>query len=713
MSMKKRHSPAVFAVSSLVLAIGLAQATSIESWNRDNVVTDLPNWPPGVEPSHVPGVTYDSKLYTGRERLESHGAVIWKEGSVVTPGAQVLTESPDVGRNCIITTGTNRADPNSAPKTCTDEFQSAKRVKLEALVAGAGAIPADPLDGIVLTDGKPLDMVFNASDVDDLARAYRVFKKYINATGQRMAGFVVELGFGTGSEFIPSSDGDGLRFSKRQKGQNPKIQDFNPLPFYSTPPGDSDLGSLMSAGLFGDAADNKNRTIDGYFGLPDGVLPWTNPTCNPDPSGTGRAYYDLLVQNEDRIETAGNVQGLHYCLFGNMLPQGQLPLGFFWDGDGDPVTDADTIADWDGSGNSPACGGMPCWETYVVLDTDSTSATYGDPVLDGNGNFTRPDNPPVAVPQQVIDFWVANPEPEVPDGSQFYFITELDDMGLVNNNYHITVESIDGWPTYDPASGAATFTLRSSNLGEGQAFAAPWLASLPPEMAPEPLASDVAITLDMADAVDEGTEVPVGVAVSTATGQPAASGQIFGEATDPDTGKAVASLFGVFADLMEGTSLPFAFNWLVTDPTGLPDRVIWTARAIVDGGDPEMGDNQAEAEVVINAAPTPVDVSLDSLEVPRNVKSGETEAIKVVILNSEEALEAASGTVTVEADGDLMILDFADLQAGEAREFTFDWTAPTVTRREDVAWLARVSAAGDSDPTNDVASATTRVTPAR
>jgi hypothetical protein len=193
------------------------------------VVSDLP--------PHVPGVTYDSKLFTGSDRTETDGAVIWKEGSVVSPGAQVLTDSPATGDNCIITTGTNRAAPDpKPPKTCKDPFQSAKRVKLEAREAGTGAIVPDPQGSVGLLDGQPLDMVFEVSALDDLARTYRVFKKYINTTEKRMDAFVVELGFGTGADFIPSGTGDGLKFTKRKQGGNPNPNDFDPLPFYSSPP---------------------------------------------------------------------------------------------------------------------------------------------------------------------------------------------------------------------------------------------------------------------------------------------------------------------------------------------------------------------------------------------------------------------------------------------------------------------------------------------
>jgi hypothetical protein len=693
--------------AALILGPAAASSTGIDSWNRDNAVTDLPHWPPGVEPSHVPGVTYDSILFTDTSKLESNGAVIWKEGAVIAPGADVLTGSPGPGDNCIITSGTNRAVPGSIPKTCTDEFQSAKRVKLEARKPSTIAP-----DGNL--DGKPLDMVFDVSDADGVARTYRVFKKYINATGQRMDGFIVQLGFGTGDAFIPSTTGDGLKFTPRKRGQSPTIQDFHPLPFYSEPPGDSDLGSLMSAGLFGDAADNQNRTIDGYFGLPDNVAPWTDPTCEPDPSGTGRSYYNLVVRTEDSIETLGDVQGLHFCLFGNMLPQGQLPLGYFWDPDGDPVTDADTIADWDGSGESPACGGTPCWQTYVVLDVDPASPTYGDPVLDANGNFTRPANPPVAVPQHVIDFWVANPEPVVYDPAnpiQFYFITELDDMGLVNNNYHITVESIEQWPTYNTTSATATFTMRTSNVGEGAAFTAPWLASLPPELAPPPAPSDVAISLDVAATVDARSEVPLGVTLSTAAGQPAASGHLSGQAIDPATDKVVASLYGEFTDLAAGASQAFTFNWLVDDPTGLPAQVIWSVTASVDGGDPNPADNTAEALVLINGGAIAVDLDIGYLYIDDRVRVDETSRMKIYLTN--HGPDIASGEVRVigtDSRGRTVATfseAFSNLAADDWDRVSFIWTAPS--KATTIEWLVSVSAEGDSDLSNNTATASTTV----
>jgi hypothetical protein len=357
----------------------------------------------------------------------------------------------------------------------------------------------------------------------------------------------------------------------------------------------------MSAGLFGDSADNENRTIDGYFGLPEGATPWTDPSCDPDPSGTERSYYDLVVRTEDRIETVGHVQGLHYCLFGNMLPQGALPLGYFWDEDGDPVTDADTIADWDGSGLSPACGGdgvsnpgTPCWQTYVVLDTDPTSDTYGWPVLTSQGNFIRPDTAPVAVPDEVVQFWADHPD--TGDGTTtFFFITELDDMGLTNNNYHITVDGIESWPTYDAGTGTATFTMRTSNVGEGTDFVAPWLATLPDGVAEPTVAVDVDIkyfSVDNRVYVDETSWMKIYL---TNDGPDPASGVVNVTGTD-SRGRTVASFSEAFSNLAAGDWDRVSFTWTAPSRATTID---WEA-VVTTEGDTDLSNNTATASTVVS-----------------------------------------------------------------------------------------------------------------
>ena len=531
--------------AALILGAGAASSTTIDSWNHENVTVD-----PGP---YVVGETYDSTVFTDSTKSTTNGAIIWKEGSVVAPGAQVLTDSPTgSGRNCIITTGTDRSDPTSPPKTCSDAFQSAKRVKTDARVPGTS-----------------IDLVFDVSQADTTSRTYRVFQKYINSILRRMDAYSIELGFGTGDAFVASTSGDGLAFTAR---------DGSPVPANSTPPGDSDLGSLMSAGLFGDAIYNENVNRDGYFYVPDAqMFDLTGNLCATDPSGTGRSYYNLTA-SEDRIETDGSVQGLHYCLFGNMLGQDQLPHGYFYDEDGNPDTDATTVANWNGAG----------WETYVLIDP-----VTGVPQFDTTGNYLRPDNPPVPVPDNVVAQWCNHTD--TGDGSTpFYFVTLLDDMGLTNNNYHINVAD---------NLASATFTLRVTNTGEDIVFDPPWLATLPPEIDPtyvcptvEPtVAVDVDITrfdVDSKVSVKERSRIKVYL---KNYGPDVAAGSVTVVGTDSN-GDTVADLSAGFSDLAVNDRERISFNWTAPREATV---INWVATVTADG-DTDLSNNTATATTTVS-----------------------------------------------------------------------------------------------------------------
>ena len=515
---------------ALTLSIlSAAQATSIDSWNLGNVTVD--------EGPYTAGDTYNSVVYTDTDKIVTNGAIIWKEGSVVAPGAQVLTDSPEgSGRNCIITTGTNRADPTSPPKTCGDAFQSAKRVKTDARVPGTS-----------------MDLVFDVSATDTTSRTYLVLQKYINSILERIDGFTIELGYGTGDNFVPSTAGDGLAFTSA---------DGSPVPAESIPPGDSNLGSLMSGGLFGDADFNTSTNTDGYFYLPqDVVIGLDGNPCITNPSGTGRSYYDL-VAGEDRIQTVGNVQGLHYCLFGSMLGQSQLPYGYFFDADGDAATDAMTVGNWNGS----------AWETYVLIDPIT-----GLVQLDAVGNYLRPADPPVVVPDSVVAQW-CNAKDTGDGVTPFYFVAVLDDMGLTNNNYHITVSE---------ALGSDTFTLRITNTGEGNPLETPWLTTLPPEVLGEPCGAtdEPAATYDVAlkemDAPDDTeTDKTSEVTVKLINyGPELASGLVTLVGTDSD-GATVAAFSAGFSDLEIEDEMEIKFDW--TAPSE-PTLVSWLATLLAEG----------------------------------------------------------------------------------------------------------------------------------
>lgn len=549
--MRSSHNPlripvATFSSIAFFSALSVAQATTIDSWNLGNVDVD--------QGPYVVGEEYSSVVYTDGTKTTTNGAVIWKEGAVIQPGMQVLTDSPEgSGRNCIITTGTNRADPASPDKTCSDEFQSAKRVKTDARVPSTS-----------------IDLVFDVSTAEgDSSRTYRVFQKYINSILERMDAFSIQLGYGTGDAFVPSTTGDGLAFTSRDGSQ---------VPPNSTPPGNSDLGSLMSAGLFGEADFNQNITRDGYFKLPETVITGLDGNqCATDPSGTGRSYWNLTA-SEDEIATDGTVQGLHYCLFGNMLGQSQLPYGYFYDEDGNPDTDATTVANWNGAS----------WETYVLIDP-----VTGVPQFDDTGDYLRPDNPPVPVPDNVVAQW-CNQKDTLDGVTPFLFVAVLDDMGLTNNNYHINVAA-------DLSSIGETFTLRITNTGETNVLATPWLAQLPPEIDPDyvcppveppPAAGEVDVWIKDLDVdrrvtVNEREELEVYIKND---GPNAASGTVTVTGTDSD-GVTVVTLSDEFTDLAAKRRDEIEFDWKAPS---YPTVISWVAE-VTAAGDTDLGNNTATA----------------------------------------------------------------------------------------------------------------------
>jgi len=113
--------------------------------------------------------------------------------------------------------------------------------------------------------------------------------------------------------------------------------------------------------------------------------------------------------------------------------------------------------------------------------------------------------------------------------------------------------------------------------------------------------------------------------------------------------------------------------------------------------------------------PATYDVRLARLAVPRNVRSGDTRTLEVDVENLGP--DAASGSVTllgVDPDG-ITVADFSAsfdaLAAGTTQTFPFVWTAPVVTSSTTITWGATVTAPGDTNPDNNVRSATTKVVP--
>lgn len=175
--------------------------------------------------------------------------------------------------------------------TCTSPFQSGKRIKQQ------------------MTGFAPVDLVFDVmnavgEDGGVETSTYQVFHRLINLTGRAAAGFNIELGFGVGYSFTRASEGQGVSISAGFRAQ---------------PGGSGNVSTQFPFGLFGDASDNPNFDLDGFFA----------------PERTGFS----VASTETSIASTGFF-GPYGGLFGAWLSQESVPYGAFWDNDNDPTTDA-------------------------------------------------------------------------------------------------------------------------------------------------------------------------------------------------------------------------------------------------------------------------------------------------------------------------------------------------------------------------------------
>lgn len=261
-----------------MLAAGMAGAATIKDWNLDNVVVGATD-----------GTASASIVYNGDPAdaaSTSSGQIAYAPPEAIAPGIQVIQETYTQGGSggdgltldgCIMS--------SNPTNTCTGEFQSGKRIKTQ------------------MTGLEPLDLVF---DVKAGAEAdYQVFYRLINKTTQALAGFALELGFGVGSDFVRATAEDGITFSTTFRAQPSSAH--------------ASATTQFPLGLFGDAASNENFSIDGFFA----------------PERTGLT----VTQSATTIESTG-FSGPYTSLFPFWLSQESVPLGAFWDNDGDATTDA-------------------------------------------------------------------------------------------------------------------------------------------------------------------------------------------------------------------------------------------------------------------------------------------------------------------------------------------------------------------------------------
>jgi hypothetical protein len=268
----------------------LADPIPITNWNTGNVVT---------VPAPEEGADGFSYIYD--QLNSSDGSNVINTGSTsgyikftppesISPGLEVesntlpsTTPSASDVDNCILAAGGS---------TCNGDRQTGKRFKLDRTAF-------DPIDLVFDVDSNGS---FTGTDNDGL---YKVFQKYGNNTDVAIESFTVELGFGIGDGFESSTDMDGLGFV--DFGATPKNNQFS---------------ALFAAGLFGEADDV--HLLDGYF-------------------SDARAGFNLLFVGEDMFKSNGTF-GVYETLFGDWLSYSQVPNGYFYDDDGDPLTDAILMA---------------------------------------------------------------------------------------------------------------------------------------------------------------------------------------------------------------------------------------------------------------------------------------------------------------------------------------------------------------------------------
>lgn len=286
---------ALLTTAILMTGAPVAYGATITGWNTAANVAVAPTPPNGVT---AYSVVYDRNPST--PGAVTNGRIAFEPPEAVSPGLVVENEAYEVGgpppRQVAL--GCIRA---SSATTCDGPRMSGKRFKQQ--MTGTG-----PTDLVFNVD--PQGTPNNPDDLLDLTDnvGYQVFHRLVNLTKQPLTGFSVNLGTGIGTNFMQSSANDGLGFSPTIELGPDSKNSFSQFPF----------------GLFGNAANNPNFTLDGFF-------------------AAERTGFELSF-SEDRIESTG-FYGPYPSLFGNWMSQESVPLGAFWDFDNNSETD-DLLMAW-------------------------------------------------------------------------------------------------------------------------------------------------------------------------------------------------------------------------------------------------------------------------------------------------------------------------------------------------------------------------------
>jgi len=376
----------------------VVNAGVIDNWNTDNVVIA-----PGPYTAYT---TYYSTIYTDSGMTTSNGVISWKETDVQAPGLKVVNGDDVDGTNCLMTTGFNPYDLSD--KQCSDPLQSSKRFKVKNTANG------------------PVDLSFNVSE--GMMNVYRSLQKLTDGTDARWSGFTVELGFTVNGMFVPSTTSDGLGFSDLSGNVWTA-----PVSTYQTLP--DIFSAYFAQGLAGPADQYHEET--GYF----------NPS---------ERMSFAMIATEDTI-TSDGISASYSDIFGQWLNSSAVPIGIFWDNDGDINTDNVLMANCADAADITKSGahsgdditGLTCngvWVTYrAQAGLDANGIPYpsdGIPNiialadLDPNGVYT-------SITEAVAS---GNPAP--------YYMDYIEDLANLGLNFWISVGDTSAWPTPD------NFTIR-------------------------------------------------------------------------------------------------------------------------------------------------------------------------------------------------------------------------------------------------------------
>jgi hypothetical protein len=287
------------------------------------------------------------------------------------------------------------------------------------------------------------------ADQDPSLNAYRMIGKLNNHTGKRLAGFKIELGFDIGGTFVKSTNGDGVKIRLYEEGVNP-VADPSAV---ST---SKDIAEFPG-GLFYGPADGKHTW--GFF-------------------SSTRAYFEVdtttLDSDEDML-TSGMLSKNYTDNFGQWLPINWVPQGWLFDADGNPGTDDDVVAwfngtDWITDDVDPATGDrterivdaatIAMYEstpTTVWLDDGDVNTAGGTlyATWDAESSLYTLAAGGTATNDEIAAQLLANPLLERRAG---YQSGPIEDLANLNLNYYIEVKDPTLWSTYK--DGEATFTLR-------------------------------------------------------------------------------------------------------------------------------------------------------------------------------------------------------------------------------------------------------------